>query len=113
MDAAGIDAMIYPTWSNAPRLVGDIMSHRVDNSQQLAPPTGMPAITAPMGFTQGMLPAGVSILGRSFTVLLLFRLAKAYEQATKHRQPTLGFGPLPEGPDLPLGRAALTGPGGA
>jgi amidase len=95
MDAARIDAIIYPTWSNPPRLVGDLKSPGGDNSQQLAPPTGMPAITVPMGFTHGMLPAGVSILGRSFSEPTLFKLAYAYEQATHHRKPPPLFGPLP------------------
>jgi amidase len=95
MDAAKIDAIIYPTWSNPPRKVGDLKSPAGDNNQVLAPPTGMPAITVPMGLTHGTLPAGVSILGRSFTEPLLFKLAYSYEQATKHRQPPPGFGPLP------------------
>ena len=94
MDAAKLDAIIYPTWSNPPRLVGDMTSPAGDNSQQLAPATGMPAITVPMGFTHGTLPAGVSILGRSFSEPTLFRLAYAYEQATHHRQPPAVFGPL-------------------
>ncbi len=95
MDAAKIDAVIYPTWSNPPRKVGDITSPGGDNSQQLAPPTGMPAITVPIGFTHGTLPAGVSMLGRSFSEGTLFKLAYAYEQATKHRRPPAGFGPVP------------------
>jgi amidase len=95
MDAAKLDAVIYPTWSNPPRKVGDVTSPAGDNSQQLAPPTGMPAITVPMGFTHGMLPAGVSMLGRSFAEPTLFRLAYSYEQSTKHRMPPPKFGPLP------------------
>jgi amidase len=95
MDAAKLDAIIYPTWSNPPRLVGDMKTPGGDNSQQLAPPTGMPAITVPMGFTHGMLPAGLSMLGRSFSEPTLFRLAYSYEQATRHRHPPEGFGPLP------------------
>jgi Asp-tRNA(Asn)/Glu-tRNA(Gln) amidotransferase A subunit family amidase len=55
----------------------------------------MPAITVPIGFTHGTLPAGMSILGRSFTEPLLFKLAYSYEQATRHRQPPTAFGPLP------------------
>ena len=94
MDAQKLDAIIYPTWSNPPRLVGDMKSPAGDNSQQLAPATGMPAITVPMGFTHGTLPAGLSILGRSFSEPTLFRLAYAYEQATLHRRPPPGFGPL-------------------
>lgn len=95
MDAEKLDAVIYPTWSNPPRKVGDLTSPGGDNSQQLAPPTGMPAITVPMGFTHGMLPAGVSLLGRSFSEPTLFKLAYAYEQGTKHRVPPPRFGPLP------------------
>lgn len=94
MDAAGVDALIYPTWSNPPRLVGDMTSPAGDNNQQLAPATGMPAITVPMGFTHGALPAGVSLLGRPFSEATLFKLAYSYEQATKHRRPPTGFGPL-------------------
>ena len=37
MDAAGIDAFIYPTWSNPPRLVGDMESPAGDNSQIFLP----------------------------------------------------------------------------
>ncbi|CAN5498790.1 amidase [soil metagenome] len=93
MDAASIDAILYPTWSNPPRLIGDLKSPGGDNSQQLAPPTGMPAITVPMGFTHGTLPAGVSMLGRLFSESTLFKLAYSYEQSTKHRRPPAGFGP--------------------
>ena len=55
------------------------------------PATGMPAITVPMGFTYGALPAGLQILGRPYDELLLFRLAFAYEQGTHHRRPPAGF----------------------
>jgi len=85
MDAAHLDAVIYPTWSNAPRKVGDMKSPGGDNNQILSPQTGFPAITVPMGFTHGTLPAGLSFLSRLFTEPLLFQYAYAYEQATKHR----------------------------
>jgi Asp-tRNA(Asn)/Glu-tRNA(Gln) amidotransferase A subunit family amidase len=58
---------------------------------------GMPAITVPMGFTHGTLPAGVTLLGRLWSEPLLISMAYAYEQATKHRKPPAGFGPLPAG----------------
>jgi len=94
MDAAKIDAFIYPTWSNPPRLVGDLKSPAGNNSGLIAPPTGLPCITVPMGFTHGDLPAGVSFLGRSFSEPTLFKLAYAYEQATLHRSPPAAFPPL-------------------
>jgi amidase len=94
MDAKKLDAIIYPTWSNAPRLVGDLKSPNGNNSGVIAPPTGLPCITVPMGFTHGNLPAGISILGRSFSEPTLFKLAYAYEQATLYRRPPSAFGPL-------------------
>ena len=92
MDAARVDAVIYPTWRNPPAHIdrGD-EEYRGDNSQVVAPATGMPAITVPMGFTYGRLPAGLQILARPYDELLLFRLAYAYEQGTHHRVPPEGF----------------------
>jgi Asp-tRNA(Asn)/Glu-tRNA(Gln) amidotransferase A subunit family amidase len=90
-----VDAILYPTWSNPPRLVGDLKSPGGDNNQVISPQSGMPAITVPMGFTHGTLPAGLQLLGRPWSEPTLFRLAYAYEQATHHRQPPAQFGPLP------------------
>jgi Asp-tRNA(Asn)/Glu-tRNA(Gln) amidotransferase A subunit family amidase len=94
MDAAHIDAILYPTWSNPPRLVGDMKSPGGDNNQVISPMTGLPAITVPMGFTHGALPAGLQLLGRAWSEPTLIKLAYAYEQATKHRRPPAKFGPL-------------------
>jgi amidase len=80
-----VQAIVYPTWSNAPRKVGDDKSPAGDNSQVLSPQTGFPAITVPMGYTHGDLPAGLTFLGDSFAEGTLFKFAYAYEQATKHR----------------------------
>jgi Asp-tRNA(Asn)/Glu-tRNA(Gln) amidotransferase A subunit family amidase len=86
MDKDKVDAVIYPTWSNAPRKVGDMQSPAGDNSQILSPQTGFPAITVPMGFTYDSLPAGLTFLGRLFTEPTLIKYAYSYEQATKHRK---------------------------
>src|SRR5437868_5579548 len=43
MEKDHLDAIIYPTWSNAPRKVGDLQSPAGDNSQVLSPQTGFPA----------------------------------------------------------------------
>jgi Asp-tRNA(Asn)/Glu-tRNA(Gln) amidotransferase A subunit family amidase len=94
MDQARLDAVIYPTWSNAPRKVGDLQSPAGDNSQILSPQTGFPAITVPMGFTYGSLPAGMTFLGRAFSEPELIKFVYAYEQATKHRRPPEMFPPL-------------------
>jgi Asp-tRNA(Asn)/Glu-tRNA(Gln) amidotransferase A subunit family amidase len=85
MDAAQVDALIYPTWSYPPRLIGDLNTRHGDNSQFFSPNTGFPAITVPMGYTRGVLPAGMTLYGRAWSEATLIKLAFAYEQATKHR----------------------------
>jgi len=90
-----LDAIVYPTWSNAPRKVGDTKSPAGDNSQVLSPQTGFPAMTVPMGFTHGTLPAGLTFIGPLFSEPTLIRLGYAYEQTTHHRRPPEGFAPLP------------------
>ena len=87
MDKLQLDALIYPTWSDPPRLIGDENTPSGDNSQVFSPTTGMPAITVPMGYTRGnALPAGLQMLGRAFDESRLIKLAYAYEQATKWRR---------------------------
>ena len=76
---------------------------------------GFPVIDVPAGFTTAVwdreaagsnetrlvgpvpakLPVGVDFLARPFGEPLLFRIAAAYEAATKNRRPPDGFGPLP------------------
>ena len=90
-----LDAIVYPTWSNAPRKVGDTTSPAGDNSQVLSPQTGFPAITVPMGFTHGNLPAGLTILAPAFREDLLIRYAYDFEQTTHQRKDPPLFPPLP------------------
>jgi amidase len=88
MDAKQLDALVYPTWSNPPRLIGDLNTPGGDNNQLFAPSTGFPAITVPMGYTRaGTLPAGLQFFGRAWSEARLLALAYAYEQATHHRRP--------------------------
>lgn len=95
MNKAHIDAIVYPTWRNPPRKIGDMKSPAGDNNQILSPQTGFPAITVPMGFTHGDLPAGISFLGRLWSEPTLIKYAYAYEHHTHHRKPPARFGPLP------------------
>ncbi len=87
MDSLKLDALVYPTWSNPPRLIGDLNTPHGDNSQLFSPSTGFPAITVPMGYTRGQLPAGVQLLGRAWSEPRLIGLAYSYEGATHHRRP--------------------------
>ena len=87
MDRLQLDALVYPTWSNPPRLIGDLNTPAGDNSQVFSPTTGMPAMTVPMGYTRGnALPAGMTFFGRAFDESRLIKLAYGYEQATKWRR---------------------------
>ena len=95
MDEAGIDAFVFPSWSYPPAPLDNANEeYRGDNSQGLIPAAGLPAITVPMGFSYGNLPAGLQIAGRPYSEGLLFGLAYAYEQGTHHRRPPELFPPL-------------------
>jgi amidase len=94
MDEQNVDAIVYPSWSNPPRLVGDLDSPHGNNSPIIGPHTGLPAITVPMGFTYNDLPAGLQLLGKPFAEGDLFKFAYAYEQATQHRHPPHLFAEL-------------------
>jgi amidase len=94
MDKASVDAIIYPSWTNPPRKLGDRDSPHGNNSPVIAPHTGQPAITVPMGFTHSGLPLGLQLLARPFDEGKLIQYAYAYEQATRYRRPPPGFGHL-------------------
>lgn len=106
--AERLDALAYPSWSNPPRLLGDLTTPDGNNSYQLSPPTGFPAVTVPMGFVGAdppaaplpgrppNLPVGLQLLGAPLGESTLLRLAYAYEQATGHRRPPRTTPPLPE-----------------
>jgi len=96
MDSLRLDALVYPTWSNPPRLIGDLNTPAGDNSQIFSPMTGFPAVTVPMGWTPnanggGPLPAGMTFFGRAWSEGPLLRLVYDYERTTHHRHPP----PLP------------------
>ena len=95
MDAQTLDALVYPTWSNPPRLIGDLNTPHGDNSQFFSPTTGFPSVQVPMGYTRGgLLPAGLTIFGRPWDEPRLIKLAYSYEQHTRHRRPPPTTPPL-------------------
>ncbi|HEX8505684.1 MAG TPA: amidase family protein [Hymenobacter sp.] len=95
MDRYKVGALVYPTWNNPPAKIGDFKGYKGDNSQLIAPHTGQPAFTVPMGFTYDTLPAGLQFLGRSFDEATLIKYVYAYEQATHHRKAPARFPALP------------------
>jgi len=88
MDSLNLDAIVYPSWNNKPSRIDLFQEEYLgDNSQIIAPHTGQPAFTVPMGFTSGNLPAGLQFLGRMWSEPTLIRLVYSYEQGTLHRKP--------------------------
>jgi amidase len=87
MDSLKLDALVYPSWNNKPARIDRFQEEYLgDNSQLIAPHTGQPAFTVPMGFTSGNLPAGLQFLGKMWSEPTLIRLVYSYEQNTKHRR---------------------------
>jgi Asp-tRNA(Asn)/Glu-tRNA(Gln) amidotransferase A subunit family amidase len=59
---------------------------------------GASAPTLLVGPVSARVPVGVDFLGRPFDEPTLLKIAAAYENATRHRRPPAGFGPLPATP---------------
>lgn len=95
MDRLQLDALVYPTWSQPPQSVEHIDLALSGQTLRFATAAGFPAITVPMGFTEDVLPAGVSLMGRAWSETTLMRIANAYERATQHRRPPAMTPPIP------------------
>lgn len=109
MDEERLDAIAYPTLRRDPVLIG---SPPVGGTCQLAAHSGLPAISAPAGFTRTGMPTGVELIGRPFDDARLVSFAYALERAIEprrapHRTPPLVDGRAPE----PL-RFSVAGDGG-
>ncbi|MCU1386045.1 MAG: N-carbamoylputrescine amidase [Acidobacteria bacterium] len=84
-----LDALVGPT--GGPAWLSDLVNGDSSFANASAPSTvtsvaGYPHITVPAGLSHG-LPVGISFFGRAWSEPTLFKLAYAYEQATKHRTP--------------------------
>jgi len=118
MQEQRLDALVSPMSTVPPR---KLTSPREPNSNGRSPigwsligQQGFPVITVPAGFTTNVwdrvregngtrlvgpipaaLPVGVDFIAKPFDEPLLFRIASAYEAATKHRKPPADFGAVP------------------
>jgi amidase len=81
-----LDAIVAPT--GGPAWLTDLLTgdHFGGGSSTPAAVAGYPSLTVPAGFVFG-LPVGLSFMGRAWSEPVLIRLAYAYEQATRVREP--------------------------
>ena len=114
MAELNLDAVTYPTGNIPPVILTSPQEPTVNDRGSglwtVINSKGFPAITVPAGFTTQVfdrdaggnlvgpipakLPVGVDFVGRPFDEPMLFRIASAYEAATRHRTPPRDFGPL-------------------
>lgn len=118
MQEQRLDALMSPTSTVPPRKLTSPREPNVNGRSpigySLIGQQGFPAITVPAGFTteiwdrardangsttlvgpiEASLPVGVDFLARPFEEATLFRIASAYEAATRHRKPPAEFGPV-------------------
>jgi amidase len=92
-----LDALVYPSWSIPPRLIGDLNTPDGMNSGRLASPAAYPSITVPMGYVRGSLPIGLEFLGLPWSDPTLIKLAYSYEHATQHRRAPSSVAPIATG----------------
>jgi len=86
MEKHHLDAIVAPT--GGPAWTTDLVNgdHGAGGCSTPAAVAGYPHITVPAGFVFG-LPVGISFFGRAWSEPTLIKLAYAFEQATKLRQP--------------------------
>ena len=113
MDARDLDALVYPTIRTVANTIGE--PQRGSNCQ-LSASTGLPAISLPGGWSDGV-PVGLELLGRSFADADLVGLAYAFEQASDLRRVPTPTPPLvrgaPPAPRSTTVRAGGPGPDAA
>jgi Asp-tRNA(Asn)/Glu-tRNA(Gln) amidotransferase A subunit family amidase len=118
MQEQRLDALVSPMSTIPPRKLTaprePAVNGRTPIGWSLIGQQGFPVITVPAGFARSIwdrvtegnstrlvgpvsaaLPVGVDFIARPFDEPLLFRIASAYEAATRHRRPPPDFGPLP------------------
>ncbi|MFQ5676673.1 MAG: amidase family protein, partial [bacterium] len=86
MKKHNVEAIVAPTGGPAWKTDWINGDHFTGGSSSPAARAGYPNITVPAGFVYG-LPVGISFFSTAYNEPHLIKLAYAFEQATKHRQP--------------------------
>jgi amidase len=90
-----LDAIMYTTFDHQPGIIADEVMTRavvddfagIGNNRRLSPAIGFPALAVAAGFTTDGIPVGIEFMARPYEEPTLLKLAFAYEQGTRHRQP--------------------------
>lgn len=93
MNAESLDALIYPTIRRIAARVGE---SQTGSNCQLSASTGLPALSAQAGWSQG-LPVGIELLGRPFEDAHLLALAYSLETSFESRRVPSTTPPLVDG----------------
>jgi Asp-tRNA(Asn)/Glu-tRNA(Gln) amidotransferase A subunit family amidase len=97
-----LDAIVHKTAEHQPTLIRDATTPPYVNMRGATHVNTflayVPSLSVPIGFTSDGLPAGITFLGRPYSDATMIKLAYAYEQATRHRQPPSSTPPLPGEP---------------
>jgi len=122
MAQENLDALVSPAGNIPAYILGapiePPLAGRTNSAWGLLGQHGIPTLSVPAGFTTHVfdrvrdatapegtrlvgpipakLPVGIMFLGRPFSEPTLFRIASAYEAATKRRIPPPDFGPVPD-----------------
>jgi amidase len=122
MAQENLDALVSPAGNIPAYILGapiePPLAGRTNSVWGLLGQHGLPTLSVPAGFTTQVfdrvrdaaapdgtrlvgpvpakLPVGIMFFGRPFSEPTLFRIASAYEAATKHRIPPPDFGPVPD-----------------
>jgi Asp-tRNA(Asn)/Glu-tRNA(Gln) amidotransferase A subunit family amidase len=109
MDAAKVDALVFPTWAQLPAVNGDRNTQITDDPKpgRGSAPTHLgssltfvgsmlqwPAMSVPSGYLGEGLPVGLQILARAWDESKIVQYGFAYEQATHYRRPPPSVPPL-------------------
>lgn len=111
MDAAGVAALVFPTWAQLPLLNGDRntqlaavpvpapargVTHSRSSLTFVGSMLQWPALSVPSGYSSEGLPLGLQILGRAWDDEKIIGYAYAFEQATLYRRAPAFTPPLEE-----------------
>jgi aspartyl-tRNA(Asn)/glutamyl-tRNA(Gln) amidotransferase subunit A len=80
-DVVALPTSPTPAFRFGERTADPLQMYLADIFTVSAPLAGLPAISVPCGFSDG-LPVGLQLVGRSFDEVTIFRIAHAYERAS-------------------------------